>query len=84
MKQKTNYASINDEGKLVIHTDNAIVTGEQTSTEINGCDTFSIDGDSLLKIYAMLRDKSVTMISCRKAAVRHTEFVVVGENSEAK
>lgn len=84
MKHKTNYATINNNGKLEIHTDNAIVTGEQTKTEINGCDTFTIDGDSLLKIYAILRDKSVTIISCRRPAVRHTEFVVVGENSDAK
>lgn len=45
MKRTTNYAKINDEGKLEIHTDNAIVIGEQTKTEINGCDTFEIDGE---------------------------------------
>lgn len=84
MKHKTNYAKINDEGKLEIHTDNAIVTVEQTKTEINGCDTFEIDGDSLLKIYAMLQDKGVTMIKCKESVLSHKVFVVVGENSEAK
>lgn len=84
MKQTTNYATINDEGKLEIHTDNAIVTDEQTKTEINGCDTFEIDGDSLLKIYAMMRDKSVTMINCKNSVFRHIEVIVVGENSDGK
>lgn len=84
MKRTTNYATINDNGKLEIHTDNAIVTDEQTKTEINGYDTFEIDGDSLLKIYAMLRDKNVTTINCRNSAFRHIEVIVVGENSEAK
>lgn len=84
MKQKTNYAKINDEGKLEIHTDNAIVTDEQTKTEINSCDTFEIDVDSLLKIYAMLQNKSVTMIKCMESVFSHKVFIVVGENSEAK
>ena len=84
MKHKTNYAIINNNGKLEIHTDNAIVTGEQTKTEINGCDTFEIDGDSLLKIYAMLQDKSVTIIKCKESVFSHKVFIVVGENSEAK
>ena len=48
------------------------------------CDTFEIDGDSLLKIYAILQDKSVTMIKCKESAFSHKVFIVVGENSEAK
>lgn len=84
MKQKTNYAKINDNGKLEIHTDNAIVTDEQTKTEIKSCDTFEIGGDSLLKIYAMLQDKSVTMIKCKESVFSHKVFIVVGENSKAK
>lgn len=84
MKQKGNYAEINDEGKLEIHTNNAIVINEQIKTEINGCDTFEIDGDSLLKIHAILQDKSVTMIKCKESVFSHKVFIVVGENSEAK
>ena len=84
MKHKTKYATLNNYGKLEIHTDNAVITDEQTSTEINGCDTFEIDGNSLLKIYAMMRDKRVTIIDCENSAFRHTEVIVVGENSEAK
>lgn len=84
MKHKTNYATLNNDGKLEIHTDNAVVTNGQTSVEIDGSDTFKIDGNSLLKIYAMLRDKSVTMINCKNTAFRHLETIVVGENSEAK
>jgi hypothetical protein len=84
MKRKNNYAEINDEGKLEIHTDNAFVTDEQTKTEINSYDMFEINGDSLLKIYAMLQDKSVTMIKCKESVVSCKVFVVVGENSEAK
>ena len=84
MTLKTNYAKINDEGKLEIHTDNAIVTDGQTNTEIRGCDLFTIDGDNLLKLYAILRDKSVTMKNCKNSVFRHIEVIVVGENSEAK
>lgn len=59
MKQRTNYAKINNEGKLEIHTDNATFVDGETHTSFGG-KTFEISGEDLVKIYAMLNDREVT------------------------
>lgn len=61
MEQRTNYAKINNEGKLEIHTDNATFVDGETHTSIVG-KTFKISGEDLVKIYAMLNDREVTCL----------------------
>ena len=79
MKTKTtNYAKINDEGKLEIHTDNATFVNGITDTEFVNR-TFEISCEDLMKIYAMLQDKEIiTLITKRK------EYVIVGKDVEKK
>lgn len=86
MKQKTNYARINDESKLEIHTDNAIFIDGETHTTIGG-KTFEISGEDLMKIYALLQDKEITRLlnvcdgSC---SLTINNYVIVGKDVEKK
>lgn len=76
MKQKTNYAKINDEGKLEIHTDNATFVDGITDTEFANR-TFEISCEDLMKIYAMLQDREIiTLVSKRN------NYVIVGKDVE--
>lgn len=78
MKQKTNYAKINDEGKLEIHTDNATFVDGITDTEFADR-TFEISCEDLMKIYAMLQDREIiTLVSKRN------KCVIVGKDVEKK
>lgn len=78
MALKTNYAKINDEGKLEIHTDNATFINGITDTEFANR-TFEISGEDLLKIYALLQDKEITTLITKRK-----EYVIVGKDVEKK
>ena len=78
MKQKTNYAKINDEGKLEIHTDNATFVDGITDTEFADR-IFDISGEDLLKIYTMLQDREITTLITKRK-----EYVIVGKDVEKK
>lgn len=78
MKHKTNYAKINDEGKLEIHTDNATFIDGVTDTEFANR-TFEISGEDLLKIYTMLQDREITALTTKRK-----EYIVVGKDVEKK
>ena len=78
MKHKTNYAKINDEGKLEIHTDNATFVDGITDTEFSNR-IFEISGEDLMKIYTMLQDKEITTLITKKK-----EYVIVGKDVEKK
>ena len=85
MKHKTNYAKINDEGKLEIHTDNATLKNSETITQIGENDAYTIFGKDLAQLYAILQDKKVVAIrGLRSGALSNTDIIVVGENAEAK
>ena len=76
--KKTNYAKINDEGKLEIHTDNATFVNGITDTEFANR-TFEISCEDLMKIYAMLQDREIiTLVSNRN------NYVIVGKDVEKK
>lgn len=78
MSETRNYAEINGEGKLVIHTDNATFVDGTTDTEFANR-TFEISAEDLIKIYAMLQDKDIiTLITKSK------EYVIVGKDVEKK
>lgn len=78
MSKTRNYAEINGEGKLVIHTDNATFVDGTTDTEFANR-TFEISAEDLIKIYAMLQDKDIiTLITKSK------EYVIVGKDVEKK
>lgn len=53
MSKTRNYAEINGEGKLVVHTDNSVFTEGVTHTEMANR-TFAISGEDLMKIYGLL------------------------------
>ena len=78
MKGRTNYAKINDEGKLEIHTDNAIFVDGITDTEFANR-TFEISAEDLMKIYAMLQYKEITTLITKRK-----EYVIVGKDVEKK
>lgn len=79
MKTKTtNYAKINDEGKLEIHTDNATFVDGITDTEFANR-TFEISAEDLMKIYTMLQDKEITTLITKRK-----EYVIVGKDVEKK
>lgn len=78
MKQTTNYAKINDEGKLEIHTDNATFVDGITDTEFANR-TFEISAEDLMKIYIMLQDKEITTLITKRK-----EYVIVGKDVEKK
>ena len=78
MTKTRNYAYINGEGKLVLHTDNATFVDGTTDTEFANR-TFEISAEDLIKIYAMLQDKDIiTLITKSK------EYVIVGKDVEKK
>ena len=84
MKQKTNYAAINDEGKLEIRTDNATVINGETHTQIANR-TFEISGQDLMKIYAMLNDREITqLLNVRDDShfLTINNYVIVGKDVE--
>ena len=86
MKQKTNYAKINDDGKLEIHTDNATFVDGETHTSIGG-KTFEISGEDLMKIYALLQDREITqLLNVRDDSHFPTinNYVIVGKDVEKK
>lgn len=86
MKQKTNYARINDESKLEIHTDNAIFIDGETHTTIGG-KTFEISGEDLMKIYALLQDREVIqLLNIRNDGYLNiiNNYVIVGKDVEKK
>lgn len=86
MKQKTNYAKINDDGKLEIHTDNATFVDGVTGTEFANR-IFEISGEDLLKIYAMLRDRDVTcLLNCRDNDCMNEayNYMFIGKDVEKK
>lgn len=78
MKQKTNYAVINDKGKLVIHTDNATFVDGMTDTEFANR-IFEISGEDLLKIYSFLQDRDITTLISKR-----NNYVIVGKDVEKK
>ena len=85
-KQATNYARINDEGKLEIHTDNAIFVDGSTHTEFANTN-FVISGQDLLKIYAMLNDRNVTYLyNCRDNGCMNvvSNYMFIGKDVENK
>lgn len=85
MSKTRNYAEINGEGKLVVHTDNATLKNSETSTQIGENDVYTILGKDLLQLYAILQDKQVTAIrGLRNGTLSYTDIIVVGENAEAK
>lgn len=86
MKLKTNYAKINDDGKLVIHTDNATFFDGETHTSIGG-KTFEISGEDLMKIYALLQDREITqLLNVRDDShfLTINNYVIVGKDVEKK
>ena len=84
--QTTNYAKINAEGKLEIHTDNGFFINGKSYTAICG-KMFEISGDDLMKIYALLEDKEITRLYNLREGGFTTfinNYMVVGENVEKK
>lgn len=76
--QTTNCAYINDEGKLVIHTDNATFIDGETHTEFSNR-IFEISGQDLMKIYALLQDREITTLITKR-----NKSIVVGKDVEKK
>ena len=87
MKTKiTNYAKINDEGKLEIHTDNATFVDGRTYTEFANR-TFKISGEDLMKIHALLQDKEIThLLNVHRGCYCATtdRYIIVGKDVEKK
>lgn len=87
MKSKiTNYAKINDKGKLEIHSDNATFINGATSTQIANR-TFEVSGQDLMKIYALLQDREITqLLNVRDDSLFPTinNYVIVGKDVEKK
>ena len=84
MKHKNNYAKINDEGKLEIHTDNATFVDGSTHTELANTN-FEISGQDLMKIYAMLQDREITqLLNVRDDShfLTINNYVIVGKDVE--
>lgn len=84
--KKTNYAKINDEGKLEIHSDNATFINGATSTQIANR-TFEVSGQDLMKIYALLQDREITqLLNVRDDSHFPTinNYVIVGKDVEKK
>lgn len=82
MEQSKNKVSISEEGKLVIHTDNATLIDGNVTTEI--CNkTFEISGIDLMKIQAMLREKKVSCITF-KDFLNQYSYIFIGENADNK
>lgn len=85
-RQTTNYAKINNECKLEIHTDNATFVDGITDAEFANR-IFEISGEDLLKIYAMLNDRDVTcLLSCRDndCMTEIYNYMFIGKDVEKK
>lgn len=81
-----NYAKLNDEGKLEIHTDNAVFFDGETHTSMSG-KIFEISGEDLMKIYALLKDKEITCLyNVRESYSKDiiSNYIVVGDDVENK
>lgn len=86
MKGITNYAEINDVGKLIIYTDNATFVDGRTYTEFANR-TFEISGEDLMKIHAFLQDKEITSLHNVRGGCYGTtidNYIVVGKDVEKK
>ena len=84
MSKTRNYAEINGEGKLVVHTDNSVFTEGVTYTEM-AHRTFAISGEDLMKIYGLLQDKQITCLHyLRESCFGTNNYMIVGENVENK
>ena len=84
--KKTNYAKINDEGKLEIHTDNATFVNGITDTEFANR-TFEISCEDLMKIYAMLQDREITHLTNVRRNCCYTaidNYMFIGKDVEKK
>jgi hypothetical protein len=85
MEPRVNYARLNN-GKLEIHTDNATFFDGETHTTIGG-KTFEINGEDLMKIYALLQDKEITCLyNCHDSSCNTvvSNYMIIGENVEKK
>lgn len=76
--QTTNCAYIDENGKLVIHTDNAKFVDGVTDTEFANR-IFEISGEDLMKIYCLLQDREITTLITQR-----NKYVVVGKDVEKK
>lgn len=84
MSKTRNYAEINGEGKLVVHTDNSVFTEGVTHTEMANR-TFAISGEDLMKIYGLLQNKQITRLYClRESCFGTNNYMIIGENVENK
>ena len=86
MTKEWNYAEINGEGKLVIHTDNGVFSEGVTHTEMANR-TFAISGEDLMKIYSMLNDREVTCLyNCRENGYMSvvSNYMFIGKDVEKK
>ena len=84
MSKTRNYAEINGEGKLVVHTDNSVFMEGETHTEMANR-TFAISGEDLMKIYGLLQDKQITCLHyLRESSFGYNNYMIVGENVENK
>ena len=86
MTKEENYAEINGEGKLVIHTDNGVFLEGVTHTEMANR-TFAISGEDLMKIYSMLNDRDVTLLlNVREGSCFRTinNYMFIGKDVEKK
>lgn len=84
MSKTRNYAYINGEGKLVIHTDNSVFTNGVTHTDMANR-TFEISGEDLMKIYGLLQDKQITCLHyLRDSCFVYNNYMIVGENVDNK
>ena len=78
-----NYARLNN-GKLEIHTGNAIFFDGETHTSIIG-KTFEISGEDLMKIYSLLQNKEITCLYNYRDSGCNTvinNYMIVGEDVE--
>lgn len=86
MIHKTNYAAINDKGKLIICTDNATFIDGRTYTEFANR-TFEISGEDLMKIHALLQDKEITRLHNVRGGCYCTiidNYIFIGKDVEKK
>ena len=84
MSKTKNYAEIDGNGKLVIHTDNGVFIDGKTHTEMANR-TFAISGEDLIKMYALLQDKQITCLHyLRESCFSTNNYMIVGENVENK
>lgn len=84
MRKTRNYAEINEEGKLVVHTDNSVFKEGEIHTEMDNR-RFTISSGDLMKIYGLLQDKQITCLyNFRESRFGTNNYMIVGENVENK